>query len=105
MDRVVEKWLTIAALTGWIGSMGSMMVLAVSAPHVNPIAQATQRFATRNTEGLSVYNRAKLTKIDASALAEPKFFNDVEIRPTQLSLDPITRHWLDQSDPRSAKRE
>jgi hypothetical protein len=32
MNCKAEKWLTIVALTGWLGSMGTMVVFAVNTP-------------------------------------------------------------------------
>lgn len=103
MNGVVEKWVTIAALTGWIGSMGSMVVLAVSAPAVNPAIQASERFAAHNTDGLSVSTRVKLTPIQQSMLAEPRFLQYSTAQPTQLTLDPKYRHWLDQGNLRAER--
>jgi hypothetical protein len=39
MGCKVEQWLTIAALVGWLGSMGSMVVLAVNTPSEARIPQ------------------------------------------------------------------
>ncbi|NDJ17549.1 hypothetical protein [Myxacorys almedinensis] len=103
MNCVVEKWLTIAALTGWIGSMGSMMVLAVSAPSVNPAISASQRFAAHNTSGLSISRQVTLAPLDHTTLTEPKFLDQSTIQSADLPLDPVYRHWLDQSSPQPEK--
>jgi hypothetical protein len=100
MNCVVEKWITIAALTGWIGSMGSMVVLAVSAPSVNPVVEASQRFAARDTDGVKLSERVKLTEMPSALVAEPKSINEADLRSTKISLDSAQRHWLDQGEPR-----
>lgn len=103
MNCVVEKWLTIAALTGWIGSMGSMMVLAVSAPTMNPAIQASERFASHNTDGISLSKQVKLTPMQQSMLAEPRFLQYSAAQPSKLALDPEYRHWLDQGHLRAER--
>jgi hypothetical protein len=47
MNRNIEKWLTIAALAGWIASIGSLIGLAVRA---TPPAAASRPVRAQTTE-------------------------------------------------------
>ena len=71
MNYTVEKWLTIAALTGWIGSMGSLIGLALQS---TPLA--TLRPAQQSEHQLE------------SALSAASLKNDAHVQiPQQLSHD------------------
>jgi hypothetical protein len=50
MNQTIEKWLTIAALAGWLASIGSLIGLAVRATAPAAASRPAQ------TSSVSVYN-------------------------------------------------
>lgn len=72
-----EKWLTIAALTGWLGSMGGMVVLAVNTPAEHRLGQVHLKSPVQMTR-----IKHEVKAIDAKAKSQ----SSVKVPKTQANL-------------------
>ncbi len=86
MNCKVEKWLTIAALTGWIGSMGTMMVLAVNTPSEDSFS----RLELKPTQRVVCIKQAEVRSPISTA-------TQYKGRTESKTLDAVRQQWLSQN--------
>ncbi|MGG6266070.1 hypothetical protein ACQ4M3_04430 [Leptolyngbya sp. AN03gr2] len=86
MNQTVEKWLMIAALTGWIASLGSLIGLAIRA--------SSPAIATRPAQAVNVYSsnrsRPQMPTLDVH-----------EVSMTQIPADTSKGYWAESLKARS----
>ncbi|BAU09611.1 hypothetical protein LEP3755_00820 [Leptolyngbya sp. NIES-3755] len=86
MNQTVEKWLIIAALAGWIASLGSLVGLAIRA--------SSPAIASRPAQAVSVYssngNRSPMPVLNAR-----------EASMTQIPADTSKGYWVESLSARS----
>lgn len=87
MNQTVEKWLMIAALAGWIASLGSLVGLAIRA--------SSPAIASRPVPAVSVYSPNRHRPQMAS-------FSGRGVSMTQIPADTSKGYWAESLKPRSS---
>lgn len=78
MNQTVEKWLIIAALTGWLTSLGSLIGLAIRA--------ASPAIASRPSHAASVYSQNRV---------RPPMSSAQEVVMTRIPADTSKGYWAE----------
>jgi hypothetical protein len=85
MNQTVEKWLIIAALTGWLTSLGSLIGLAIRA--------TSPAIASRPSHAASVYSQNRV---------RPQMPSAQKVVMTQIPADTSRGYWAESLRDRSS---
>ncbi|WNZ47699.1 hypothetical protein Q2T42_07620 [Leptolyngbya boryana CZ1] len=87
MNRMIEKWLTIAALAGWVASIAGLVGLAIRATDPPAVSRAAQSANVR------------VQKADRLLFASPRSQSD-SVAAT-VPVDTSKGYWQHSLKPRS----
>lgn len=89
MNQTVEKWLIVAALAGWLASLGSLVGLAIRA--VSPAV------ASRPSSAVSLYSQNRSLSPKAQTLPTTR-----DVAMTRIPADTSKGYWAESLKERSS---
>ncbi|GAP97352.1 hypothetical protein [Leptolyngbya sp. NIES-2104] len=89
MNQTVEKWLIVAALAGWLASLGSLVGLAIRA--------ASPAVASRPSPAMSLYSQNRNLPLKTQTLPPIQ-----EVAMTRIPADTSKGYWAESLQERSS---